>query len=391
MPTNLPPQCQAQYNKVIQSRSPFEKLKNLQLFLSMVPKHKHTERLRLNVKRQIASLKVEIEEKKKRKVGSGAKFFVRKEGAAQLILLGPTNAGRSSLLAAVTNAKPQIAPYPFTTRLPVPGMLPFQDLQFQLIEAPALTVGAADGISWGPKVLTLARNADGLIVAVDLSSDPASQLESALTELKKAGITAEKPSFDVEIKLEKEGTGIRVVVLGQLSDCTVADVKQLLQAFKISNATVRIAGSVSMADVEDAVFESKLLFKPTLVVANKLDTDPSRVALKSLQGTVPSSIPLIAISSKTGEGLSGLGEKIFWTLKLVRVYTKEANEAQPSRRPVVLREGATVESVAKHIHSSLFRLFKYARIWGPSGKYGGERVGLEHQLKDGDVVEIHIR
>lgn len=86
-----------------------------------------------------------------------------------------------------------------------------------------------------------------------------------------------------------------------------------------------------------------------------------------------------------------MGEKIFWTLKLVRVYTKEANEAQPSRRPVVLREGATVESVAKHIHSSLFRLFKYARIWGPSGKYGGERVGLEHQLKDGDVVEIHIR
>jgi hypothetical protein len=391
MPTNLPPQCQAQYRKVIQSRSPLEKLENLKLFLSMVPKHKHTERLRLNVKRQITSLEVEIEERRKRKVGSGAKFFVRKEGAAQLILLGPTNAGRSSLLAAATGARPQIAPYPFTTRLPVPGMLPFQDLQFQLIEAPALMAGAADGISWGPQVLTLARNADGLIIVVDLSSDPASQLESALTELKKAGITAEPPSFDVEMKLDKKGTGIRVVVSGRLLDCTVTDIEHLLRGFKISNAVIRIAGSVSIADVEDAIFQSKLLFKPTLVVANKLDAAPSRSALENLRRTVPSSIPLIATSSKTGEGLDSLGEEIFRMLKLVRVYTKEVNEAQPSKRPVVLREGATVESAAKHVHSSLARLFKYARIWGPSGKYDGERVGLEHRLKDGDVVEIHIR
>ncbi|TET62468.1 GTP-binding protein, partial [Candidatus Bathyarchaeota archaeon] len=121
MPTNLPPEAKKKWNEASMARNPREKLQLLQEFLSLVPKHKGTGKLRAQIKTKMASLRREVEEAKHRKVGvRGPKFFIEKEGAAQIVILGQTKVGRSSLLASGTNAKVQVSNYPFTTREPVP-------------------------------------------------------------------------------------------------------------------------------------------------------------------------------------------------------------------------------------------------------------------------------
>ncbi|MEM2587860.1 MAG: GTPase, partial [Candidatus Bathyarchaeia archaeon] len=181
MVTNLPAEAKAKWAQVVACRSTQEKIKLMREFLSLVPKHKGTSRLVANVKRRIAELERELEESKARRKGGGVGFALPKEGAGQIVILGPPNVGKSSLLASVTNAKPEISPIPFTTQRPIPGMLQYQDIQFQLVEAPAIVEGASEGRMGGTQVLGLARNADGLIVMVDLSEDPVKQISMVLS------------------------------------------------------------------------------------------------------------------------------------------------------------------------------------------------------------------
>jgi len=199
MPTNLPAVAKKKWYDVSTTRNPKEKLKLMQEFLSLIPKHKGTEKLRAQTRRKIATLRREIEETKRRKASARvSKFSIEKEGAAQIVILGPTKVGRSSLLSAITNAKVEISNYSFTTQEPVPGMLPFEDLQFQIVEAPALIEGASEGKAWGQQTLAMARNADGLVLMVDLARNPCGQLSHILNELETARILTKKPSAQVE-------------------------------------------------------------------------------------------------------------------------------------------------------------------------------------------------
>ncbi|MDH5390977.1 MAG: 50S ribosome-binding GTPase, partial [Candidatus Bathyarchaeota archaeon] len=189
MPANLPAEAKHKWREASQARRPQEKIEKLQEFLSLVPKHKGTENLRAQVKRKIAILRKEIAEKKRKKAGvGGPKFFVEKEGDAQIVILGSTNVGRSSLLSLLTNAKVEISNYLYTTKEPTPGMFQYQDLQFQIVEAPALMEGSADRGTWGLQTLTAARNTDGLILMIDLSRDPVEQFSLISGELGKARI-----------------------------------------------------------------------------------------------------------------------------------------------------------------------------------------------------------
>jgi len=220
LPTNLPAEAKHKWNEVSLARNPKEKLRLLKEFLSLVPKHKGTAKLCAQVKRQMAALRREIEESKRRKAGSGPKFFIEKEGAAQIVVLGPTNVGRSSLLASLTNAKVEVSDNPFTTKKPVPGMLRYQDIQIQLVEAPALIDGSAEGEAWGLQTLALARNSDGLILMVDLSDNPSEQLALILKELNKTRILVQKPRARVELERKHVGFGLRITLIGSLIEYT---------------------------------------------------------------------------------------------------------------------------------------------------------------------------
>jgi len=392
MPTNLPSEAKRKWNEVSMARNPAEKLRLMREFLSLVPKHKGTTKLCAQVKRQMAILRREIEEKKRRKTGRGGpKFFVEKEGAAQIVVLGPTKVGRSSLLASLTNAKVEVSSYPFTTREPVPGMMPYQDIQFQIVEAPALIEGSADGEGWGLQTLALARNADGLILMVDLSNEPRKQLEPLLNELDKARIVTQKPKAQISIERKHMGFGLRIISIGKLVDCTIRDVENLLKGYHINDAVVKIQGKASLDDIEDAIFESTAC-RPAMIIANKADlaTDVEKQIAK-LQNFVKGRLKVIPISCKTGLNLDKIGEEIFKMLDIIRVYTKEPGEKNPSPKPFVLKKDSTVLDLAKQIHSDFVERFMFARVWSKRLTFSPRKVGLNFKLDDGDIIEIHAR
>ena len=390
MPANLPPEAKEKWLKVMEAKTLEEKIKALEEFISAVPKHKGTENLLYWARRRLRELREEQEERRRRRAsGRGPTFFIEKEGAAQIVLLGLTNVGKSLLLRRLTNADVEVADYPYTTRRPVPGMLQFEDIQFQLIEAPALMPGAADGVAWGTKVLGLARNADGIIIVLDVANRPLHQLKIILEELRKAHIHVVKPRGRVVIEKGRGGSGIRVALSGRLIDCTVNDIMNLLKSYRIYNALVKVYGEVTIDDVEKAVF-GNISYKPTIILVNKMDLVERKIYEK-IREIVPKTIPVLPVSAKTGEGLYVVGKTLFDVLEIIRVYTKQPNHEKPSKHPLILRKGATVYDVAKAIHSSFVENFKYAKIWGPSAKYPGERVGLDHEVMDKDIVEIHVK
>jgi ribosome-interacting GTPase 1 len=391
MPTNLPVVAKKKWNEASLAKTPQEKLEKLQEFLSLIPKHKGTEKLCAQVKRQISTLRKELEEKKRRRAGRGGpRFFLEKEGAAQIIILGPTKVGRSSLLTSVTKARAEVSDYPFTTREPVPGMFQFEDLQFQLVEAPALVEGAADRGSAGLQTLGLARNADGLILMVDLSKDASKQLTIILMELEKARILIQKPRARVEIERKHVDSGLRIIVLGKLIDCNLRDVEDLLKSYRLLDATVKIYGFATFDDVEDAIFESTI-YRPAIVVANKIDADDAATSLAELKRSMGDQLPVVPISCQSGVGLERLGEEIFGALEIIRVYTKEPNERRPSGNPFILKRGASIAELARQIHSDFIERFAYARVWAKRLAFSPQKVGPLFVLDDKDIVELHTR
>jgi ribosome-interacting GTPase 1 len=391
VPTNLPVEAKKKWDEVSMARDSKEKLQLLQDFFSLVPKHKGTDRLRVQVKRKMATLRREIEERKRRKAGAhGPRFFIEKEGAAQIVVLGQTNVGRSSLLASLTNANVEVFGYPFTTRNPALGMLPFEGLQFQMLEAPAIMRGSAEGKAWGQQTLALARNADGLVLMVDLSRSPWGQLSIMLKELERAHILVRKTTVRVDIERKHMGVGLRIFVIGTLVDCTLNDVKALLKSYRITNAVVKIYGNANLDDVEDSIFES-VVFHPALVVANKFDVQGASANLQELKRRVDSGLNIVPVSCKTGFGLQTFGAELFRMLEIIRVFTKEPSTKEPSATPFILKKGSAVADLAKQIHSDFYERFSYAKVWSARLQFSPQRVGLSFVLEDKDIVEMHVR
>jgi len=391
MPANLPPEAKHKWAEVSATKNPKEKLRLLKEFMSLVPKHKGTEKLCSQAKKKMAALRREIEEKKSKKAGRGGpKFFIEKEGAAQVAIIGLTNAGKSSLIAATTNAKVEVSASPYFTREPVPGMFDHEDIQFQIVEAPALMEGSADGKAWGLQTLALARNADGLILMVSLSQDPVRQLSLILNEMEKARIFVSKPKARVEVERKFMGAGLRTILIGKLVDCNLKDVKELLKSYRIADAVVRIYGEATIDEVEEAIFESTV-YKPAVIVANKTDLDKHRTNLKKLEDYIEKQLPVVAVSCRTSQGLDRLGEALFKALNIIRVYTKEPNEREFSKRPFILKKGATIYDLAKNIHSDFSKKFSFAKVWAERLVFSPQKVGSTFALEDRDTVEIHTK
>ncbi len=389
MPANLPAEARAKWIKVMEAKTPEEKIKALEEFLSAVPKHKGTANLRLWATRRLAELREEIEIRRRKRAGRGPRFFIEKEGAAQVIVVGPPNTGKSSIVSILTGAKTKIADYPYSTIEPVPGMYKFKDVLFQLIDTPPLSPGSRSGLN--SRVIGLIRNADTIMIILDINGDPIDDFERIYDELNSHGILLHKPRGRVVIERQRSGKlGIRVALMGRLLDCTPDDIRKLLESYRINNALVKIYGDVTLDDVEQAVFESRL-YKPSIIVINKADLDLKKALTKGrLLKKMNPDIPVIVASAKWRKGFEKLGEILFNELELIRIYTKQPN-GQVSDKPLILKKGSTVLDVAKSIHKKFVENFLYAKIWGPSAKYPGERVGLDHILHDGDIVEIHIR
>ena len=387
MPANLPPEAKAKLAKYSDAKTPEEKIRALEEFLSAVPKHKGTENIRLWARRRLAELREEVEARKRRRGGGGPRIFVEKAGAAQAVIVGLPNSGKSSLLSALTNARSEAAPYPFTTTMPVPGMLQYEDIQFQLVDTPPLVLDQPHS-PVNNRVIGLVRNADAVIIVVSLASDdPATDLQELLEFLDERGIVVTPQRGIVRVRKDRSQAGIRLVVRGRMVGFTEDDLRRLLSQYRIYNAVVEIEGDVTLDDVEDAIFSTRA-YKPAVIVVTHPDAPGARRKARALARVIPRGVPVLVGDARTGRELERLGEVLFRLLGIIRVYTKQPNK-EPDPNPLILRRGATVLDAAKRIHKDLARKFRYAKVWGPSAKFPGQRVGAGHVLEDGDIVEIH--
>lgn len=385
MPANLPPRARALLREYQDARTIPEKIRVLEQLISAIPAHKGTENIRKQLRRRLAELRRELEERKRKRVkSSSGKFAIKKEGAGQVVILGDTKSGKSSFLASLTNAKPKISDSPFTTKIPVPGMMVYEDVQIQLVETPAIFPQAP----WLSQVLSLARNADALILLVDLSRNPLSQLKFLVECLRDARISLKKPKVRIDIERRSSG-GIQVLSTGKFIDCSLDDIRRLFRDYGINNAVVRIWGDVSLSDLEDYV-GLNIVYKPSIIVGNKYDIDVAKKNYLKLRRLLEDKVKIIPFSAKLKFNDELLKREIFNLLGIIRVYTKEVN-GPVADKPLVVPIGTRVIDVAKMIHSRLYKEFKYARVWGKSVKFDGQKVGRNHILHDGDIVEIRTK
>jgi ribosome-interacting GTPase 1 len=328
MPTNLPPEYYDIEKQFRAATEPSEKITLIEDMLSVIPKHKGTDKLRADLRRKLSKLK-SAAQTRKGVSRQDSPFYIDREGAGQVVIVGMANVGKSALVATLTNATPEVAPYPFTTWKPTPGMMEFENIQIQLIDTPPLNRDYVE-----PEMVELIKRADLILVMVNLQTDPLKQLEDTITFL-----------------LER-----RIVPL-------------------------RLAGRYE----EDR----RATYKPVLVLVNKCDDESADEDLEIFCALLEEDWPLLAISATTGRNLDRFKRRVFEELDIIRVVSKAPGREPDYGTPFVLDRGTSVEEFAEKVHQDFARKMKLARVWG-SGVHEGQAVGRDHELQDGDVVELHM-
>lgn len=325
MPANLTPQYYAAEEAFKKATTVEEKISALEEMLAVIPKHKGTEKMQADLKKRLSKLRNEGD----RKASSSRydPFRIERQGAGQVALVGVPNTGKSALVAALTRARLKVAGYPFTTTLPLAGMMPYEDINFQLIDTPPVT---ADMMPAG--LAGVLRGAGILLLVVDAGSDDClQQLEDCL------GILAQKRVLITE---------------GQV-----------------------VGNSKSPGQC--------------LLLANKCDLPGSEERIQLLEEMVPPGLQTIPVSA-TGEiNFNQLKSLIFQMAQIIRVYTKIPGKEPDMTRPFVLPRNSTVLDLAVSIHKDFGQTLKNARIWG-SARFDGQNVPREYILQDKDIVELHV-
>ena len=325
MPANLPPDYFAAESALRAASTPQAKLEALERMLAVLPHHKGTDHLRAELRSRVAKVGQELS--RQHAGGHADAYTVHREGAGQVALVGAPNAGKSTLLHALTGAAARAGEYPFTTQLPQPAMMPFEDIQVQLVDLPPVSLGATPAWLRG-----LVGTADLLLLVIDLDTDPTADLQL------------------VRAELEALHAGPRL--LGQA-----------------------------------AVGHEPLESRPALIVGTKLDLPAADDGAELLRLEIEDHLPLMLTSAASGVGLDALRTRIVEALNVIRVYAKPPGRPPDLTRPFVLVRGSTVEDLAEVVHHELRQKLQYAVRW-PAGS-APLRVGHQYELRDRDVIELH--
>ena len=338
MPANLSPEYKAAEAAYRQANEPKERLERLREMLRSIPKHKGTEHLQADIKTRIKQLTEELSAGRKGGARSGPSHVVRPEGAAQIALLGPPNTGKSTLHDRLTGSRAAAGPYPFTTQLPQPGMLPYEDVHLQLVDLPPLTAEYT-----APWIVNALQPADAALLVVDVAApDCLDRLSDLLAALASRKITLvpdwERPRTDAE-----GGSGL-----------------------------------------EDP-FAIRL---PAALIAARADQSPNvEEEVEVLQELLDVRYPSMAVSARSGSGLEALAGWLFRTLEVVRVYTKAPGRPPDFSQPFTVRRGDTVYDVARMVHQEIADRFKFGRLWRNAAA-NGRQVGRDYRVADRDVLEL---
>ncbi len=324
MPANLTPQYYEAEKAYKQAKTVEEKISALQEMLSIIPKHKGTEKLQGQLKKKLSKLREEGE-KKSKSTSTYNPYRIDKEGAGQIILIGLPNAGKSSVLGALSNAKVNIAEFPFSTGIPLAGMVPHEDVNIQVIDTPPLVVEDVLG-----EMVGAIQRAEAVVIVIDAGSGEAlDQLSSTV-------------DFLEDKRLVRE------------------EIPEGVKAFRREDL---------------------------LVIANKIDLPGAGENLEIINELYPD-LRILPISVKIGKGLEEVPRIFFEMLDVIRIYSKIPGKEPDMDAPFVLRRGGTVLEFAQEVHKDLADGLEKARIWG-SAKFDGQPVPRDHVLADRDIVELH--
>jgi ribosome-interacting GTPase 1 len=326
MPTNLPPDYFEADKRFREAQTPAEKITCLEEMISTVPKHKGTDKLRADLRRQLSKLKEEAQTQKKHGAHQ-VTFHIEKEGAGQAVVIGATNVGKSTLVASLTHAGPEVSGAPYTTWKPLPGMMPFEDIQIQLVDTPPMDREFVE-----PGLFDLVRRADLILLMVDLQVDPLEQLAETLLLLEEHRIAA----------LDRRE---------------------------------RYAGQERMA------------FLPLLILANKCDDESLDETFDLFCALLGEDCPMIPISALTGRNIGWFKQRVYQALEIIRVYAKPPGKEPDLERPFVLKKGSTIADLARKVHRDFYEKLKSARLWGSSA-FDGQMVQRDYILQDGDIIEL---
>lgn len=348
-------------------------------------KNKATEHHIGKLKAKLARLREELA-KRKTKVGKGKGFAIKKSGDATVGIIGFPSIGKSTLLNQLTDAKSRVGEYDFTTLDVIPGMMKYKGANIQVLDFPGLIMGAAEGKGRGREILSAIRNVDIILFMIDAQHED--HLEVMTKELYKAGVRLNQHKPDVVIKQTTQG-GISVHSTVPLTHLNERLIRSISSEYVV-NADVIIREDVTEDQLID-VFIHNRIYVPALVIINKEDLvahEELREKLKSIQ---QEGWKVITISAKQGTGLQELKETISSELRLIRVYMKPVGKQTDYDEPMILRQGYTVEDACRKLHRDFKSKFRYATVSGPSAKHDSQKVGLNHELEDGDVLTIVIK
>lgn len=337
------------------------------------------------LKAKIAKLKDDAVMRAIKSVGGGEGYAVKKSGDGTVVLVGFPSVGKSTLLNRLTGADSETGAYAFTTLTVVPGLMEYKGAKIQILDIPGLIAGAAMGKGRGKEVIAVVRTADVIVILGDVFN--AVHVDVLMRELYDSGIRINRPKPDITIKKTTAG-GVHLHTVGA-SKINIEEVRAILAENKIMNADVLCRGKdITQDDIVDAMMGNRM-YIPAFIAINKVDliTPEQRkeveTHMREKYGVDP-----IMISAHASYNIDKLQDAIYDHLGFVRIYLKPYGHEADMEEPMIMRKGTKIEDICRRLHRDFVDQFRYAKIWGPSVKHDAAKVGLQHEVADGDIVTI---
>jgi len=352
-----------------------EQIEEIEATLRKTPHHKATNGFIGAMRAKIARLKDKEIESSGKSAGGGTSFSVKKQGDATVVLVGPPSAGKSTLINQLTNAESKVAPYAFTTVTVVPGMLKYKEAYIQILDIPGLIEGAKEGKGKGKEVLSVARNADMLIVMTDVQR--VNLMGKMVIELTGAGIRINQ--VKPKIIIEKKTEGGLEIYSNIKQDIDKETIKEIAREYGIKSGNITLKEKLSYNRLFDA-FSDNRVYVPTIFVINKVDMEPNYKQM--IEGE------FVGLSADRGEGIPELIDEMWKALKFVTVHLVKPDENLEEGSPIIMRQEETLKDVAEKIGPDFAESKKLVKIWGTGAKFPGQEVSFETKVLEGMKIRF---